>query len=399
MAWTLAFGAVFAVRQPAEAQTHLSPIALQLEWRDRFQSVVFYATTAYQIGEVNLEAVPGKGDTDPERFWFYLGALGAVVLVGVVLLVSLRVYRLNQALAAEVNSRKAAHDALQASEQRYRLLVEATPFPIAISRIEDGRIRFLNPAAGRQFELDPSRAGDHNAIEFYADPSVRREFVDRLHANGRVQRFETRMRSARGTVFWAELTATQLTYEGEACAFVAITDISARKDVERSLRHLAETDPLTGLWNRRKFFELLDIEQARVHRYERPGTVLSLDIDHFKAVNDRHGHAVGDAMLVHFARLIRQQLRQVDIVGRVGGEEFAVILPETDRHAAWQVAEKLRAIVEATPLVLESGQKIPVTVSLGLAVLEGGSNTDTVMLAADQALYRAKSLGRNAIAV
>ena len=361
--------------------------------------MVFYATTAYQIGEVNLEAVPGKGDTDPERFWFYLGALGAVVLVGVVLLVSLRVYRLNQALAAEVNSRKAAHDALQASEQRYRLLVEATPFPIAISRIEDGRIRFLNPAAGRQFELDPSRAGDHNAIEFYADPSVRREFVDRLHANGRVQRFETRMRSARGTVFWAELTATQLTYEGEACAFVAITDISARKDVERSLRHLAETDPLTGLWNRRKFFELLDIEQARVHRYERPGTVLSLDIDHFKAVNDRHGHAVGDAMLVHFARLIRQQLRQVDIVGRVGGEEFAVILPETDRHAAWQVAEKLRAIVEATPLVLESGQKIPVTVSLGLAVLEGGSNTDTVMLAADQALYRAKSLGRNAIAV
>jgi diguanylate cyclase (GGDEF)-like protein len=190
-----------------------------------------------------------------------------------------------------------------------------------------------------------------------------------------------------------------LTYEGEPCAFVAITDISARKDVEKSLRHLAETDPLTGLWNRRKFFELLQIEQARVHRYHRPGTVLSLDIDHFKAVNDRHGHAVGDAMLVHFAHLIRQQLRLVDIVGRIGGEEFAVILPETDHQAAWQVAEKLRATVEATPLVLESGQKIPVTVSLGLAVLEGASNTDTVMLAADQALYRAKSQGRNAIAV
>ena len=380
------------------------PIATLNRLQHRFNPQGFIegdvaAMTVAQADEVNSEAVLGKGGSDRERTWFSLVVIAGVVLVGAVLLVSLRVYRLNQALAAEVNARKAANEALQASEQRYRLLVEATPFPIAISRLEDGRIRFLNPAAGRQFEVDPSSAEDHTAIEFYTDPSVRRQLVDRLQAHGRVQRFETRMRSARGNVFWAELTATKLMYEGEPCAFVAITDISARKDVEKSLRHLAETDPLTGLWNRRKFFELLQIEQARVHRYHRPGTVLSLDIDHFKAVNDRHGHAIGDAMLVHFAHLIRQQLRLVDIVGRIGGEEFAVILPETDRQAAWQVAEKLRATVEATPLVLESGQKIPVTVSLGLAVLEGASNTDTVMLAADQALYRAKSQGRNAIAV
>lgn len=170
---------------------------------------------------------------------------------------------------------------------------------------------------------------------------------------------------------------------------------------QRRIAHLLETqahtDPLTGLANRRHFFESADAELARSRRYEAPLSLLMLDIDHFKEVNDAHGHRAGDRVLQKLAQTCLEVLRNVDVVGRVGGEEFAILLPETAREGAVEVAERLRAAVEAAEVVREEGVPIRVTVSIGAATLAGNANLDTLMSQADDALYDAKHRGRNRV--
>jgi diguanylate cyclase (GGDEF)-like protein len=170
---------------------------------------------------------------------------------------------------------------------------------------------------------------------------------------------------------------------------------------QRRIAHLLETqahtDPLTGLANRRHFFEAADAELARSRRYEAPLSLLMLDIDRFKEVNDAHGHRAGDRVLQKLAQTCLEVLRNVDVVGRVGGEEFAILLPETASEGAVEVAERLRAAVEAAEVVREEGVPIRVTVSIGAATLAGNANLDTLMSQADDALYDAKHRGRNRV--
>ena len=167
---------------------------------------------------------------------------------------------------------------------------------------------------------------------------------------------------------------------------------AALERANEELAALAHQDGLTGLRNRRAADERLAHELARHRRMGRPLGVLLVDIDHFKSVNDRHGHAVGDAVLRAVAQRLSASLRETDLAARFGGEEFLVVLPETDRAGLARVAEKLRAAVEA----LNVEQVGPVTVSLGGAVAEeGGGDAALLLERADQALYGAKAAGRN----
>ncbi len=163
-------------------------------------------------------------------------------------------------------------------------------------------------------------------------------------------------------------------------------------DSNRRLEELSLTDSLTSLRNRRAFDERLDdaFEQAR--RYERPLSLVLIDVDHFKPINDAFGHDTGDAVLKGVAELIADSTRQADFVARVGGEEFGVLLPETPLFEAMQVAEKIRARIATTPVAT-----LAVTVSLGVAnaLHSNARNTAELYHAADQALYRAKANGRN----
>ncbi len=172
---------------------------------------------------------------------------------------------------------------------------------------------------------------------------------------------------------------------------------------QRSLTHLLETqahtDVLTGLANRRRFFEVADSELSRARRYGTPLSLLMLDIDRFKEVNDAHGHHAGDRVLQQLARTCLEVLRNVDIVGRVGGEEFAILLPETELEGAIDVAERLRAAVARAEVAREEGVPLRVTVSIGVAMLAGSVNLDTLMSQADAALYDAKHAGRNQVCV
>ena len=166
------------------------------------------------------------------------------------------------------------------------------------------------------------------------------------------------------------------------------------------LRDLAVVDDLTGLYNRRFFDTRLSYELERFHRYQHPLALVLLDVDHFKAVNDAHGHLVGDAVLQHLARLGLGAIRRVDLFARFGGEEFALLMPSTDLSGGHISAERLRRVVAETPALTQTGL-VRVTVSAGVAAAEESWDGDPEGLvhAADQALYRAKAAGRDRVVV
>jgi diguanylate cyclase (GGDEF)-like protein len=172
-------------------------------------------------------------------------------------------------------------------------------------------------------------------------------------------------------------------------------------DLVRSADEMAElamTDALTGIYNRRHFMARLDDEWKRFRRYERPLSLLFLDIDHFKSINDRYGHGVGDQIIIAVARLCGMQTRDSDLAARIGGEEFAILLPETGLLDARIVAERLRLAVAKHPLASSAGP-IAVTVSIGTACADSKLSDLAILMArADEALYAAKRGGRNCVA-
>lgn len=167
----------------------------------------------------------------------------------------------------------------------------------------------------------------------------------------------------------------------------------------QEVQNLALTDHLTGLQNRRSLFELGRVEFTRAERLNRPLSCMMLDLDYFKQINDRYGHAVGDQVLAEFSRRCKSSVREIDLVGRYGGEELVILLPETDRRTAMLVAERLQASIGATPIRADD-QEIPITVSIGVATKdEHTPHLDALIARADQAMYIAKHRGRNRVAL
>jgi diguanylate cyclase (GGDEF)-like protein len=163
------------------------------------------------------------------------------------------------------------------------------------------------------------------------------------------------------------------------------------------LQHLSERDALTGLLNRRAIAPLLLRESGRLRRYGECYALLMIDVDHFKAINDGHGHAAGDAALVRLAQVLREAAREVDCIARMGGEEFCILLPRCDLDGASRLADRVHAAVHDTDW---AGYARPLTVSVGVAVAEApDESADAVLARADQALYRAKNDGRDRVVV
>jgi diguanylate cyclase (GGDEF)-like protein len=176
---------------------------------------------------------------------------------------------------------------------------------------------------------------------------------------------------------------------------VGVNDVTEQKVLEERLRELATKDELTGLCNRRNFIELAEIELSRSRRKSAPTSLTMLDIDHFKLVNDHFGHAVGDRALVEIARAMKETLRVSDISARLGGEEFVVLLPETNMEGALAVTERLRERVGRAEIPVGDGRLAKITVSAGIAELLPTEGLDALLKRADDALYLAKERGRN----
>lgn len=177
-------------------------------------------------------------------------------------------------------------------------------------------------------------------------------------------------------------------------------EINRRQDTEQqlltsnaTLERLANTDRLTGLWNRLKFEEVAQQEVGRAERYGYPLSLVFFDIDHFKEINDRHGHEIGDQVLCRLADRVREHLRDSDSLCRWGGEEFLILMPHTDQQQARQLAEKLRELISSSPLL----ERQPISASFGIAQLQPGELLRDLVRQADTALYRAKQLGRNRV--
>jgi diguanylate cyclase (GGDEF)-like protein len=200
---------------------------------------------------------------------------------------------------------------------------------------------------------------------------------------------EQDLAQAQSIAFGAHSTAYVLV----AVGFLA----SVLIEYQQYLSHLATEDPLTRLLNRRGMEDALQVTLAQASRHHQPTSALMVDIDHFKQVNDSFGHEVGDQVIRQVADSLERLSRNTDVVARIGGEEFLVVLPDTGLDAARVLAERIRAAISDHPMVVES-QRIKVTVSIGAACVEGHANVDDLAREADRALYLAKRGGRNRVA-
>ncbi len=184
---------------------------------------------------------------------------------------------------------------------------------------------------------------------------------------------------------------SRLMADGKGDILVVVRNFTRQKQAER----MAAIDPLTHAYNRRKFSELLDQEIKRVERNDRSFSMVMLDIDHFKKINDTHGHDAGDYVLKRMTKLVRENIRDIDILSRYGGEEFVIILPERNLKGAIAVAERIRKVIESACFD-KVGQ---ITISAGVSDFIQGDNRESVFKKADNALYIAKNGGRNRVSV
>ena len=224
-----------------------------------------------------------------------------------------------------------------------------------------------------------------------------------LQGNSPIHKLEYRMLHKDGSVRWIldQAKVMQRDTQGKPLRMCGThADVTERKLLEQAVTRQAQIDYLTGVFNRWHFMEKAELEFGRAVRYGNELSVLMMDIDFFKHINDRHGHKVGDSVLKKLAEVCLQTLRAVDIFGRLGGEEFAVLLPDTDIRAAAEVAERLREAIAHAQVPLAGGQMLQFSASIGVSSMSScDDNIDMLLNIADTALYEVKNSGRNNVRV
>lgn len=304
--------------------------------------------------------------------------------------------------ARAAREHKLAEERLREMQELFQAIVENVGDLVAVLDTEGRRI-YNSPSYKPLFREQDIQPGTLSFTQIHVDDRERvEEIFRRTVATGVGERAQFRFVLKDGSVRHMESEGRPIQgADGKVYRVVVVSrDITQLKRQQAELWEMAATDFLTGLPNRRYFLAQLEQEMARVHRVEgHRASVLMIDADLFKQINDTFGHAVGDSMLIHLAVVMRNELRKVDAVGRLGGEEFAVILPGADISAARIFAERLRKKVAATPATNEE-RVISLTVSIGVAEMyTGDDNGDASLVRADRALYRAKEQGRNRVEI
>lgn len=300
----------------------------------------------------------------------------------------------------DITERKLAENRQADSEKRLRGITDN--LPALIAEIDPlGRFRFVNETYRTWLGIDPpsvlgKHVGDAVSLDYYAG---RRDYLARACAGEKVS-FEQTLKLPIGERCLQTAYLPHFDHAGAVSGVYALTsDITELKKTQHELDRLARFDALTGLANRRQFEEKLGEAMARTRRTGHPIAVLYIDIDRFKSVNDRHGHAIGDAVLVEFGERLKKVVRETDVVARHAGDEFVVILENiADEAEARAVATKLVAAIH--PAFAAGGRSIDVTTSVGVALFNGGTDDGSALLSlADGALYHAKAHGRDRISV
>jgi diguanylate cyclase (GGDEF)-like protein/PAS domain S-box-containing protein len=313
------------------------------------------------------------------------------VAIGALLITALVVWR--QLLTVRENLRLLAETAARQNEARFRSLVQHSSDVILVTR-PDGAIRFASPSATRVFGYDPGAMMRQTVAELLHPDDRERAatfFREAARAPGVTGPTEWRFRQADGSWLHAEILATNLLRDESVKGIVLNTrDVSERKRLEEQLTHQAFHDPLTGLANRALFRDRVSHALALAQRRPHPITVMFLDLDDFKTVNDSLGHAEGDRLLIAAAERFLACARSADTVARLGGDEFAVLIEGADGRDG--LSERL-AEAMAHPFRL-SGNQVQVTASIGVATAASGESADDLLRNADVAMYEAKRCGK-----
>ena len=235
---------------------------------------------------------------------------------------------------------------------------------------------------------------------YYLNPDERAKVVQAItEGGGKVTRVDAALRHKNGTTIWISTNAF-VRYNGNSVpSYIegVARDISVRKLMEDQLTALSRTDALTDVYSRRYFIDKSEAVIEMMKRYQRPASMMMMDLDHFKQINDRYGHHIGDLALIAFTKACRLEIRDADILGRLGGEEFGLMLPETSIQSAEILAERIRLATAAIEIPV-ADHTIRFTLSIGLVALnETDATLDEIMLRADHAMYQAKALGRNKV--
>lgn len=292
---------------------------------------------------------------------------------------------------------------LAVSEKKYRSIFESVTE--GIYRCDpDGIFVEVNPAMARMFgyadpEVFLSSTPDFKTL--FCDVKDYRKYEGLLASND-VCRYEARVGERHGAKLWVEISANLMQQEGRGApdgVVGVIADVTERKKMTEEMCRLARTDSLTSLWNRGYFMELASRELARTKRCGGALSLLIVDADYFKSINDTYGHDLGDKALVSLSSVLKASVREIDVVGRFGGEEFVVLLPEANRSDASRVGERILKGVRQSA-VGGSDADISLTVSIGLTSYEEErDNLDGLVKYADIALYGAKKNGRDRLEV
>jgi len=302
---------------------------------------------------------------------------------------------LNEKRIEETGEHLAAVGELRQRERDLRRLFEVAPVPMLLSRAEDGTVARMNRAAEKLLGLEFSAQKQVSIRDLYANPGDAELLVDALRATGEAGAEEVCLKGPGGNIP-VLLSAERTEFDGEDSHIVGMVDLTERKFMEEKLRRLATTDPLTEAYNRRFFFEVAERELRLSERNGKALSLLLMDLDHFKEVNDRYGHSAGDHALREFVDAVRTELREYDLLARLGGEEFGILLTDTHALQADAIAERVRETV-AQRQIRADDVTFSVTVSIGVARLQPSDGVEEALRKADRALYQAKEAGRNRI--
>ena len=329
-----------------------------------------------------------------DRLFPVLGQDGATIGVAIV--------------SRDITERKRMEETLRDSEQRYRLLANHASDVIWTMGL-DGKFTYISPSIFQMRGFTPEEALQHS-LEQTASPGSLLTLQQGLNnvlsgiRNGKwqpVEYIEVEQPCKDGMTIWTETTA-RLMYDeyGKQIGLVGTSrNITERKLLQEKLRQQATTDELTGIANRRYFLDAGQSELKRSLRLQRMLSIVLIDIDRFKYINDTFGHAAGDQVLIAFSQECIKHIRTMDLFARIGGDEFTILLPETDLAQACEVVERVRVALAAMQLNL-NGKLVTLSLSAGISCLQGDHESlDSMLGRADRALYKAKEGGRDRVEV
>lgn len=299
---------------------------------------------------------------------------------------------------------KALHQELYEREKKYRALFESSGD--AIMLLSEGQFVECNDATLSMFGCPDRRyflgacPSDFSTLKQPSGQSSERlvkKYIQQALKKGKASFLWTHRR-LNGDAFKAEVLLTPVNVQNKKLIQATVRDITKLAQLQEKLTFLSNHDQLTGLYNRNGLMHFFPKELERSKRYDHDLSILLLDIDFFKSVNDTYGHQAGDKILTHLANTLLSTIREGDVAIRFGGEEFVILLPETNRSEAKKLAERIRQNVETSTVSINKKKWVKYTISLGIATYpESGKNQTKLLASADKALYRAKASGRNQV--